>query len=456
MMDSQGKVTAVNSQVATVQFLDHPPAVHDLLALKNNHSVQLEVYASAGRNSFYCLILSGEKQINRGAEVINTKENLSLPVGKQILGRAINVFGKPIDGEKLTTSTTTSIYKKNKNTLEEVNQPADILETGIKAIDFFAPLLKGGKMGLFGGAGLGKTVLLTELINNTVIKQKNSSSNVSVFSAVGERSREAKELRQRLKETNVLRKTCLVVGQMGENPAVRFRTGLAATALAEYFRDQEQKNVLFFMDNMYRFAQAGYELSTLMNMIPSEGGYQPTLPSELGNIHQRLASTKSGTITTIEAIYLPSDDITDHSVRSTFPYLDTRVVLSRDVYKNGRLPAIDLLNSNSAAMEPETVGNKHYKTFRKTKQLLEKAKRVERIVSLVGMSELSKENKTTYQRANLLKNYMTQSFFVVAEQTGRKGKFVKLETVITDVNKILSGKLDQADPEALLFCGGDI
>ncbi len=460
-MQNVGKVLAVNSQIARIRFLEKIPEIGDILVMEENPDVKMEVYSVPNKNSVDCLILSNSNKLIRGKSILNTKEKLTIPVGEKVLGRVIDIFGDPLDEQPLETEDNYPVASANTLHLQEIVPPEEIIETGIKSIDFFAPLLRGGKLGLFGGAGLGKTVLLTELINNLVIRQesesesesksKNKNNTVSVFSAVGERSREAKELHQRLKQAEVMQNTTLVVGQMGENPAVRFRTGSAGAAIAEYFRDHLETNVFFFMDNVFRFAQAGYELSTLMNMIPSEGGYQPTLPSEIGHLHQRLSSTNKADITTIEAVYLPSDDITDQSVQTTFPYLDTTLVLSRNIYKTGRLPAVDLLNSTSSALTPEIAGEKHYEVYVKTKKTLQEAQKLERIVSLVGMSELSEEKKVVYNRAELIKNYMTQYFFVVEDQTGEPGQFVPRKQVVEDVEKILSGKLDKKDPEQLLF-----
>ncbi|MGD9128889.1 MAG: F0F1 ATP synthase subunit beta [Candidatus Woesebacteria bacterium] len=455
-MKNCGIIISLNVQVAEVEFSKNYPSIHELLILNGDKSVILEVYASASKNSFYCLVLSGHEKLTKGAKVTCTHQALSVPVGKMVLGRMFDIFGRSLDGKDLNPRVKQSIYQRPTLSLNEVVPADQILETGVKVIDFFAPLLKGGKMGLFGGAGLGKTLMLTELINNIVIlrKKKGSTqkrSHVSVFSAVGERSREALELHASLQEAGVLQDTTLVIGQMGENPVVRFRTALAGVTLAEYFRDEQRQDVLFFMDNVYRFAQAGYELSTLMNMIPSEDGYQATLPSEIASLHERLSSTDKASITMVEAVYLPSDDINDYSVRSVFPYLDSVVVLSRDVYQTGRLPAIDLLASNSAAMNPEIVGEEHYQTYIKAKRLLEKASGFERIVSLVGVSELSKENQTIYKRAELLKNYMTQNFFVAEAQSGRKGNYVKLKQTIKDVCRILAGDLDESQPDKLSF-----
>lgn len=451
MKTASGIVTGVEKDVAAVTFTGSYPDIHDILQAENDPQIILEVLASASKNSFYCLILSRTSKFARGITVINTKKTLRIPVGREVLGRALNVFGEPQDGKELKTHEDRSLYEHETVSLNEVAGTTEVLETGIKAIDFFAPLLKGGKMGLIGGAGLGKTMLLTELIHNVVMSNQKSSA-VSVFSAVGERSREAQELLENVAEAGVLDKTVLVVGQMGENAAIRFRTAFAAATIAEHFRDQKQ-DVLFFIDNMFRFNQAGYELSTAMQSIPSEDGYQPTLPSEVATLHERLTSTKHSSITTIEAVYLPSDDITDYSVRSIFPYLDSFIVLSRDVYQEGRMPAIELLSCSSSAMNPDTVGQQHYELYLESKRILEQAAELERIVSLVGTSELSKQDQVMYQRSLILKNYMTQSFFVAEAQSGQPGVSVPLKQTLSEINDILQGKYDESDPDSFMYVG---
>lgn len=454
-MESKGKVISIKGQIVQVRFEGEKPKIHDLLMLEEDNSVRLEVYRSSSSTSFYCLLLTDPKGMSRNSKAINTGKTLEVPATENVLGRVFDVFGDVHDSEiPIESEVYKEIFKSDLDK-EKVRVPTKILETGIKAIDFFAPFFKGGKAGLFGGAGVGKTVLLTELINNIVIgnKDDNSTDTVSVFAAVGERSREAQELYENLKEAKVLSKTALLLGQMGENPAVRFRTAYAAAAISEFFRDVKNKNVLFFMDNMYRFAQAGNELSTLMNVIPSEDGYQPTLTSEMGAVHERLYSTDKTSITSVEAIFVPSDDLTDYGVRSIFPYLDTNLVLSRDIYQQGRLPAIDLLSSNSAALNVEFAGQEHYSTYIQAKALLEQSATLERIVSLIGESELSYENAIVYKRAKILQNFMTQYFFVVAGQTGRKGVLVPLEQTVKDVRQILDGKFDGANPDDFRFIG---
>ncbi len=450
-MKKIGKITGVQDNVATVEFTLAQPAIFDVLVLETNPEIKLEVVSSAQEeNTYYCFVLNKKNEIARGDIVINTEQNLMIPVGDEILGRAIDVFGNAQDAKPFKPKKFKSLHSHTATNIETAITPKDILYTGIRAIDFFTPVLKGSKIGLVGGAGLGKTILLTELIHNVVIASKESKESISVFSAVGERSREAHELLENLEASKVLDKTVMVVGQMGENPAVRFRTAYAAASIAEDFRDRG-KDVLFFMDNMYRFSQAGYELSTLMQAVPSEDGYQPTLPSEIGTLHEALTSTPDADITSIEAIYLPSDDLFDYSVRSALYYLDSYIVLSRDIYQSGRLPAIDLIASNSSAVEPEIIGTKHFGLHVKAKRILEQATEIEKIVSLVGLSELSTEDQVTYKRSILLENYMAQSLTVAEPQTNRKGVFAKMDQTLADIEIILSGQIDNIDPEKLLY-----
>ncbi len=446
------KVVGMKGQVIEVEFpTDEMPKLHDVLVLKSDKDVWLEVSESASENSVYCLCLSSTQKIYRGAEVTNTGTSLKIPVGDEVLGRVIDVFGIALDGGKPLSKKKLRPILESNEIFEEVLIPDTILETGIKALDFFSPLPKGGKVGLFGGAGVGKTVLLTEIIHNVVVLNENKS--VSVFSGVGERSREGKELLETLEASDVLDQVSLIYGSMGENPAVRFRTATAGAAIAEYFRDEKAKDVLFFIDNAFRFAQAGYELATLMNTIPSEGGYQSTISSEMANLQERLFSTNKGSITSIEAVYVPSDDITDYAVQSIFTHLDASVVLSRDIYQEGRLPAIDLISSTSSTLNIDTAGEEHYKTYILATNLLKKASSLERIVSLVGESELSAEDQTTYRRSKILKNYMTQYFAVAKAQTGKEGVYIPLEVTVKDVKQIIEGKFDGNAPEDFLYIG---
>ena len=379
------------------------------------------------------------------------------PVGDELLGRLVDIFGNPQDG---LAPITTKIHWpiETRKAPSDVSSERKIAETGIKVLDLFVPVIKGGKVGLFGGAGVGKTLLLNELLHNMVgLQNKNNGKvnhdYVSIFAGVGERSREGLELYETLKENNVLSSSCLIFGPMGENPAVRFLAAFSAITLAEYYRDEARRNVLFFIDNVFRFAQAGNEISTLTHMLPSEDGYQATLESEMAGIHERLVSSSHGQITSVEAIYVPADDLLDHGVQSIFPYLDSNVVLSRSVYQEGILPAVDILASNSLGLDPNTIGEEHYSVAMRGKAILKKAVSLERIVSLVGKGELSKEDLMIYERALRLKNFMTQRFFSAAGQKGESGVFVKTKTTITDVKAILDGAYDEVPEDKFLFLG---
>lgn len=450
-MNGIGTIIAIYGQVVEVEFSENQPNLHDLLFLESDPSVKFEVFGSSKGSTYYCLLLSESSKLQRGHRVVNTAEPIKVPVGEQVLGRIMNVFGEAQDGAGKIEDTTVRPIISTSIEYDDILVPSEVLETGIKAIDFFSPILRGGRVGLFGGAGVGKTILLTEVIHNVVVLAKND--NVSIFTGVGERIREGHELFETLKESEVLQSVALVFGQMGENPAVRFKTALTGLTLAEHFRDQEKKDVLFFIDNIFRFAQAGYELSTLMNTIPGEGGYQATLASEMAQFHERLVSTKEATITSMEAVYVPSDDVTDYGVQSVFPYLDSSVVLSRAIYQEGRFPAIDFLSSTSSALSKEVVGDEHYNAYIEAQSLLKRALTLERIVSLIGESELPAADQVIYKRARLLKSYMTQSFFVTENQTGRKGEFVPRAETIQDVKAILAGSYDTAEPERLMYVG---
>lgn len=446
-----GTIKSISGQVVEVYFQHDKPALHDLLVIENNESIKMQVFTSSGPSSFYCICLMQTNTLSRGTRVRNTKKPITLPVGDALLGRVVDIFGEPVDGKgAINTDLSRAIYGDTPP-YNELSTKQEVLETGIKPLDLFCPILKGGKTGLFGGAGVGKTLLLTEIIHNVVVLHKDTS--VSVFAGVGERTREGQELQEELSDKKVLSSVSLVFGAMGENPAIRFLTALSAVTLAEYFRDNQGKDVLFFIDNIFRFAQAGNEIAMMMNEIPSEDGYQPTLISEMAKFHERLVSVGNHNLTTFEAIYIPNDDILDQGVQSIFPYLDTSVVLSRAIYQEGRLPPIDILSSNSSALNPEIVGQEHYKTALKAQALLKQGIALDRIVSLVGETELSQDDQVTYKRAKVLRNYMTQSFFIVENQTGRKGVYVPLKTTVADVAAILNGEYDTVTEEKFLFIG---
>jgi F-type H+/Na+-transporting ATPase subunit beta len=446
-----GKVISVKGQIIEAEFLEEKPRIFDVLISKDDPTIKMEVYTSATPNSFFCLALTHVTSLHYGSDVINTGQPIKVPVGKELLGRVIDTLGEPQDGQgEINAKESRPIISKDVS-YDNVNVPHEVLETGIKVLDFFTPIIKGGKVGLFGGAGVGKTVIISEIIHNLVILDP--EKNVSVFTGVGERTREGEELYETLKESKVMQGVSLIYGSMGENPALRFRTAFTGVTLGEYYRDVLGKDVLFFIDNIFRFAQSGYELSTLMNAVPSEGGYQSTLTSEMASFHERLVSTHKNAITTFEAIYVPADDITDSGVQSIFPYLDSGIILSRAVYQEGRYPAIDILASTSSALNPDTVGDDHYQTALDAQALLKKAVSLERIVSLIGESELSTEDQVTYKRSKFLKNYMTQNFTVVETQTEKKGVYVKIKETVSDVRAILDGKFDKLKPEDFLYIG---
>lgn len=454
-LKNKGKIVAVRGHIAEVEFLGDKPQIHEMLAVEEDANVKLEVHSSASETSFYCLILSDAEGLGRGVRVIPTGEIISVKVGEEVLGRVMNVFGDPVDDNgKLTTSQTRPLFSTSGERGEVLSQE-EIWETGVKVIDMFSPLVKGGKMGLFGGAGVGKSLLLTEMMHNVVTvsgDKKGDKKNVSVFAGVGERAREGQELYESLKSRGLLPNVALVFGPMGESASIRLLTGLTGATLAEHFRDSG-RDVLFLIDNVFRLAQAGNELATQMQMLPSEDGYQATLSSEMAEFHGRLVSTRAGVVSSIEAIYVPSDDLLDQGVQAIFPYLDSTVTLSRQVYQDGRLPAVDILSSSSSALNPAVAGSKHYQTALAAQAMLMKAESLERMVALVGESELTPENQLLYKRVKKLRNFMTQSFFVAEVQTGRKGVFVPLKDTVAGVADILAGKYDHIAEEKFLYIG---
>jgi len=451
MTKVKGEVIGIKGHIVEVEFLDEKPIIGNVLTSENKEGIYLQIYSSATDSSYYCFALTGVGDLVRGDEVFCTGKPMMVPVGIEMLGRTFDSFGNPTDGgEKLKNVKYQSIYG-NGSVEEELVVTRELFETGIKIVDMFAPLLKGGKMGLFGGAGVGKTLLLNEILHNVVIRSKGKS--VSVFAGIGERAREGKELYESLKDTDTLKHCGLIFGQMGENPSVRFLTAHSAATLVEYLRDEAKKDVLVFVDNIFRFAQAGNELSTLTSNLPSEDGYQATLEREMSEFHERLISTTGGSVTTIEAIYVPADDLLEHGVQVVFPFLDTILVLSRDIYQQGLLPAIDILQSNSTALSPQIVGDRHYQVAMKAKSVLTKAASLERIVSLVGEAELSQEDKLIFQRARKIKNFMTQRFSVASAQKGVQGVFVPIKTTVEDVAAILTGKFDEYSEDKFMFIG---
>lgn len=447
-----GRIIAVRGQVVDIEFKKDKPLVGELLTLKINEKVKFVVYSSSGSETFYCLSLSDSSLFKRGDVVDGLGTPIVFPVSQNLLGRVVDLFGKPIDGAGPINSTEYLPIKRTRDISQmPISTKQTLLETGIKVIDVFTPIVRGGKAGLFGGAGVGKTILLTEILHNIVGGDKQNT--FSIFAGIGERSREGLELYQVLKKSQVLPSASLIFGEMAENPAVRFLTADSALTLAEYFRDSQKKNVLFFIDNVFRYIQAGNELSVLTGMFPSEDGYQATLESEMAQFHERLYSLDQASISSIEAIYVPADDILDHGVQSVYPYLESVIVLSRRLYQEGLLPAVDIINSNSVNLSPEVVGQKHFDVAIKAKAILKETEALERIVSLVGESELSVEDQIVYKRGKKIKNYMTQSFFVAQTQKGKAGQYVKVKDAVDDLEKIVEGKYDSLPEDRFLFLG---
>lgn len=449
MSESIGRILSVKGTVVEVEFKNDQPARHEILSLVEDPKIALEVYSSIGNDTYVCISLTDPRVLSRDFKVVRTGKPLQVPVGPQLLGRLVNLFGDAIDGAgPLGREQVSSVYKDPPG-YSDVRFTNSFLETGIKVIDFFTPVRKGGKIGVFGGSGVGKTVLLSEFMHNIAVFHQG----VSVFTGIGERIREGHELYETLRDTRVLPNVALVYGQMNESAAVRFRVGQTGITIAEYFRDQEKKDVLFFIDNIYRFVQAGNEVSTLLNTIPSEDGYQATLAGEIGAFQERLVSSRAGSITSIQAIYVPADDLSDSGVQAIVPYFDSVVTLSRTVYQEGRHPSVDILNSSSSLVQASILGLDHYEALLEAEKLLKHYTYMQRIVSIMGESELSVEDRTLFYRAKKLLNYMTQDLYVVADQSGVPGKYVKREDTIKDVLAILAGNLDEVPEDKFLYIG---
>lgn len=448
---AQGTITSVNGQIATVEIEDDIfPELFEILISPADSSVILEVF-SQSEFSIFVQILSSPDKLFRGMKVIGTGSNLKIPVGAAVLGRVVDLFGSPKDkGKPIITDKLAPIYSKAPS-LNIVRSTYQVLETGIKAIDFLTPIQKGGKIGFIGGAGVGKTILLTELMHNITGSQ--SKNIYSVFAGVGERIREGQELYQRLQESGVLSKTVLVLGQMNENAAIRFRVALAAAAQAEYFRDQLKSDVLFFIDNMFRYVQAGAEVATLLGTIPSEQAYQATLQTEVSTLEDRLIPTVSGSITSFQNVYVPADEISDAGVVAVMSLLDNAIVLSRSVAQKGIYPPIDLFQSSSSTVSKSFLGEVHFKALTEFQKLLENYNKLSHIVAIVGEEELSPENRILYNRTKKIINYLTQPFFMTEKQTGKKGVYVPRETTVKDITMILSGSLDNIPAEKFMYIG---
>lgn len=445
-----GYVRGVIGQIVKVECSGNSlPKLNELLTIAEDKTVFLEAYAYDNHNILYCLLLTDVDKIERDFTVITTGAPITIPVGEVALGRVIDLYGNPIDGgEGLVTNERRSIYHTHDLTQGmKIVRPLNILETGIKAVDFFTPLLQGGKMALVGGAGVGKTTLQEEMLRNIVYE----GDGVSVFAGIGERIREGHDLWVSLKEHEVLDRTALIFGHINKNAAVRTITAAAAATMVEYFRDEKKTNVLFFVDNVFRFLQAGSELSTLLRELPSEYGYQPTLQSEIANFENRLYSTEDAYVTSIQTVYVPADEFSNPAVVATMPHMDAVVFLSREMTYQGMYPAIDPFKSRSSALNPRMVGQNHYRIATNAVELLDNYTQLKRIVSIVGEEELSAENQKKYSRAKKILNYMTQSFLSTAVETGRTGQKVSREVVVNDVQSILSGVVDRVPAERFLY-----
>ena len=411
----------------------------------------MEVAQHIGDNTVRCIMLASSDGLYKDMEVISTGQGISVPVGKKTLGRLFNVFGETIDGgESLKGEEHWAIHREPPS-FEEQSPVAEMLETGIKVIDLLAPYTKGGKIGLFGGAGVGKTVLIQELIRNVATEH----GGYSIFTGVGERSREGNDLWTEMKESGVLEKTALVFGQMNEPPGARMRVAETGLTMAEYFRDEEHQDVLLFIDNIFRFVQAGSEVSALLGRMPSAVGYQPTLATEMGDLQERIASTKKGSVTSVQAVYVPADDLTDPAPATTFAHLDATTVLSRKIVEKGIYPAVDPLESTSRILEEDVVGKEHYETARAVQEMLQKYKSLQDIIAILGMEELSEEDKVTVYRARRVERFLSQPFHVAENFTGVLGKYVPIKETIRGFQAIINGEMDQY-PESAFFNVGTI
>lgn len=448
-----GKIIQVIGVVVDVQFKQEIPAIYDALEAKlpSGDIVTLEVQQHLGDGIVRAISMSTTDGLARGDEIKSTGKAISVPVGQDVLGRMFDVTGNVIDGKsEVKAKNTMPIHRKPPSFKEQSNQ-TEIFETGMKVIDLICPFIKGGKVGLFGGAGVGKTVIIQELIRN--IAQEHGG--FSLFAGVGERTREGNDLMREMEESGVLDKTALVFGQMNEPPGARARVALTALTMAEYFRDQENKDLLLFIDNIFRFTQAGSEMSALLGRMPSAVGYQPTLATEMGNLQERITSTDKGSITSVQAVYVPADDLTDPAPATTFAHLDSTVVLSRSLAELAIFPAVDPLDSNSNALDPAIVGKQHYEVARETQRVLQRYKDLQDIIAILGMEELSDEDKLLVARARKIQRFLSQPMFVAEQFTGRAGVYSSISDTVKSFKEILEGKHDDK-PESAFYMKGSI
>ncbi|MBO7672291.1 F0F1 ATP synthase subunit beta [bacterium] len=449
---NEGLITKIIGPVIDVEFQSGElPEIYTALEITGSKGEKIvaEVQQMIGSNRVRAVAMSSTDGLKRGVKVINTNEPIKIPVGKPILGRILNVIGEPVDEMGEIKAETYLPIHRTSPTLTDQNTNIEILETGIKAIDLIQPYQKGGKIGLFGGAGVGKTVLIMELIHNIASEH----SGVSVFGGVGERTREGNDLWNEMKESGVIDKVALIYGQMNEPPGARMRVGLSALTAAEYFRDFSKQDVLLFIDNIFRFTQAGSEVSALLGRMPSAVGYQPTLANEMGELQERITSTKDGSITSVQAIYVPADDLTDPAPATTFSHLDASTVLSRQIASLGIYPAVDPLESNSRVLDPNIIGLEHYETTMKVLEILQKYKELQDIIAILGMDELSEADKETVNRARKIQRFLSQPFFVAEQFSGLDGKYVKLKDTIKGFKEIIEGKHDDLPEQAFYMVG---
>ena len=452
--ESRGKLTQIIGAVLDVKFDEgNLPEINDAIRipLKDGSELIVEVSQHLGDDTVRCIAMGSTDGLVRGMEAVSTGAPISVPVGENTLGRIFNVLGQPIDNIPAPTEVTYEPIHRAAPKFEEQATETEMLETGIKVVDLLCPYQKGGKIGLFGGAGVGKTVLIQELIRNIATEH----GGYSVFTGVGERTREGNDLYYEMKESGVIDKTTMVFGQMNEPPGARMRVGLTGLTMAEYFRDKGGKDVLLFIDNIFRFTQAGSEVSALLGRMPSAVGYQPTLQTEMGALQERITSTKNGSITSVQAVYVPADDLTDPAPATTFAHLDATTVLSRSIVELGIYPAVDPLESTSRILDPRVVGEEHYQVARGVQEILQKYKELQDIIAILGMDELSEDDKLVVSRARKIQRFLSQPFFVAGQFTGLEGKYVPIAETIRGFKEILEGKHDEI-PESYFLNAGSI
>ena len=451
-MANIGKIISARGPVIDIAFAseDKLPRLNTAIRIQNGEEeLVVEVAQHIGDDAVRCIAMGSTDGLMRGIDAVDTGKAISVPVGKETLSRMFNLLGEPVDNLPAPETKERWEIHREPPTYEEQSASNEILETGIKVIDLIAPYLKGGKIGLFGGAGVGKTVLIQELINNVA----NQHGGISVFTGVGERTREGNDLYYEMKESGVIDKTVLVYGQMNEPPGARMRVAISGLTMAEYFRDVEHQDVLLFIDNIFRFTQAGSEVSALLGRMPSAVGYQPTLATEMGQLQERITSTTKGSITSVQAVYVPADDLTDPAPATTFAHLDATTVLSRSISSLGIYPAVDPLESNSRILSPEIVGNEHYQVARQVQSILQRYVELQDIIAIMGMDELSDEDKLTVSRARKIQRFLSQPFSVAEQFTGMKGKYVPIKETIRGFKEIIEGKHDDLPESAFLFVG---